>query len=182
MEQYFSFARSSREAWGLRNSFVDLSAGRTTTMFTNPYNECEWDGGNYVYLMKNLRNGYTKIGNSTNPICREATLQAEEPEIELLLVFAAHPVMERLLHKFYSEKRVRGEWFNLTKEDFRHILSSSCSMILPSLAEGQQENPKLFEVMLSAPTRDKPTERAQVRQRRHYDRISKIDQVTHIEL
>lgn len=38
----------------------------------------------YVYLMKNSRNGLTKIGHSSNPVFREKTLQAEEPEINLL--------------------------------------------------------------------------------------------------
>lgn len=40
-----------------------------------------------MYIMKNLRNGYHKIGHSCHPEHREKTLQSEEPEGALMLGF-----------------------------------------------------------------------------------------------
>jgi excisionase family DNA binding protein len=38
----------------------------------------------WVYLMKDLRNGFYKIGQSQNPQYRERTLQSEQPLIALV--------------------------------------------------------------------------------------------------
>jgi hypothetical protein len=77
----------------------------------------------YVYLMKNERNGYIKIGKSNNPKYREKTLQSEEPEISL--IFKKNVInpstKEKNLHKKYSDKRIRGEWFDLTEQDISDI-------------------------------------------------------------
>lgn len=75
----------------------------------------------YVYLMKNNRNGYYKIGKSANPSFREKTLQAEDPDISLIAKWHTEPRWEKILHQEYKSKRLRGEWFNLTAEDVRHI-------------------------------------------------------------
>ena len=74
-----------------------------------------------VYLMRNRRNGLVKIGSSLNPKFREKTLHSEEPEIELICYAPAGRGFERELHQVYQEKRVRGEWFQLTEADVRHI-------------------------------------------------------------
>lgn len=68
----------------------------------------------YVYLIFNQKNGYFKIGRSKNPLKREKTLQAEEPEIALLKIWDANPSFEKGLHKKYANFRKRGEWFELT--------------------------------------------------------------------
>lgn len=68
----------------------------------------------YVYLIFNERSGYFKIGRSKNPLKREKTLQAEEPEIALLKIWEAEPSFEKMLHTKYSSLRKRGEWFELT--------------------------------------------------------------------
>ena len=75
-----------------------------------------------TYLMKDLKTGYIKIGYSTNPRFREKTLQAEQPRIVLLKVCDEN--VERLLHKQYADKRKRGEWFNLSKEDIQTIIET----------------------------------------------------------
>src|SRR5690349_16258770 len=75
----------------------------------------------FVYLMKNKRNGYTKIGFSSNPKAREATLQAEEPEIDLLHKKPDTTSDEVALHIRYAHKMVRGEWCQLTEEDIKVI-------------------------------------------------------------
>lgn len=75
----------------------------------------------FVYVMKNHRNGFFKIGFSTKPEYREATLQAEEPEISLVLRHEANQKVEELLHQDFAEKRVRGEWFRLSEDDLSAI-------------------------------------------------------------
>lgn len=74
------------------------------------------------YVMKNRRNGLYKIGYSTNPKDREATLQAEEPEIQLIKVFEDNHESE--LHNKYREQRVRGEWFELSKSQVKYICTA----------------------------------------------------------
>jgi len=68
----------------------------------------------YVYLMFHEGNGCFKIGKSKNPLKRERTLQAEQPNIALLKVWKADSALERKLHVKYAKLRKRGEWFALT--------------------------------------------------------------------
>jgi hypothetical protein len=71
-----------------------------------------------VYLMGNRRNRYVKIGFTRgNPTFREKTLQAEEPEIELICYWPGTMADEKRLHSEYSHRRLRGEWFSLTAEE-----------------------------------------------------------------
>jgi len=72
---------------------------------------------NHVYVMKDNITGYYKIGISKNPSSREKTLQSQCPSIELLFSKKANKSTEAILHKKYSSKRVRGEWFNLSLSD-----------------------------------------------------------------
>jgi len=76
---------------------------------------------NYVYLLINCRNGLFKIGRSKNPLQREKTLQAEEPEILLIKYWAAEKAFENTLHKRYLTKRIRGEWFKLNLNDLLEL-------------------------------------------------------------
>lgn len=72
----------------------------------------------HIYLMKNERNGLVKIGKSISPKFRERTLQSQEPEISMIFVSClCEEIIEKDLHEKFSEKRVRGEWFNLTDDD-----------------------------------------------------------------
>jgi hypothetical protein len=75
----------------------------------------------FVYLMRNRRNGFVKIGLSANPSYREGTLQAEEPEVELLFSYPGNQEIEEGLHLMFSNKRLRGEWFALSKADILEI-------------------------------------------------------------
>lgn len=78
----------------------------------------------HIYLMKNIRNGYYKIGRSINPEYRERTLQSEAPEIEMIfaspLTYAGY---EKKLHIKFKEKRIRGEWFSLNLKDIEFVKS-----------------------------------------------------------
>lgn len=76
----------------------------------------------YVYLMANRRNGYTKIGFSKNPTCREKTLQSEEPQVEILATHFSDVREEVTWHKIFSHLRLRGEWFNLAVGDIEFII------------------------------------------------------------
>lgn len=71
----------------------------------------------YVYLIHSKSNGYFKIGRSKDPLKRERTLQAEEPDISLLKIWEGDGALEKELHKSYEHLRVRGEWFKLTMRE-----------------------------------------------------------------
>lgn len=74
-----------------------------------------------IYLMRNNRNGFIKIGQSDNPRSREKTLQSEEPEIELLKSWHGIVGQEKELHEKFSHLRLRGEWFKLDVEHMELI-------------------------------------------------------------
>ena len=75
-----------------------------------------------VYLMKNERNGYIKIGFTKNePEFRERTLQSQEPEITLMKSYKGSMDDERGVHEILADKRIRGEWFYLNEEDLLTI-------------------------------------------------------------
>ena len=83
----------------------------------------------YVYLMKDISNGYFKIGISNTPEYRERTLQSEKPTIEMLACkkFPTRKIAESIesaLHTAYSQQRLRGEWFNLTDADVAAIIET----------------------------------------------------------
>lgn len=83
----------------------------------------------YVYLMHDTANGFYKIGISNKPYYREKTLQSEKPTIELIASkkFPVRKIaesIEKSLHSVYSEKRLRGEWFELDENDVKNIIES----------------------------------------------------------
>lgn len=76
----------------------------------------------YLYLMHDTRNGYYKIGMSKEPQYRERTLQSEKPSIELVCTKELPRrdiarTFESALHNVFAEKRIRGEWFELSEYD-----------------------------------------------------------------
>ena len=90
--------------------------------------ETSWkDSSCFVYLMKDESNGFYKIGISNKPEYRERTLQSEKPTIVLLKSkeFPTRTIAEAIesaLHKAYSEKRLRGEWFELDNKDVDDVV------------------------------------------------------------
>lgn len=83
----------------------------------------------YVYLMKDTTNGFHKIGISNKPEYRERTLQSEKPTIDLICAkkYPSRLIAESIesaLHKAYGEKRLRGEWFDLSQKDVNDIIQS----------------------------------------------------------
>jgi len=77
----------------------------------------------YVYIMFDRNTGYYKLGRSKNPKVREKTLQSEKPTIEMLHCFSAINLDEKNLHLIFKEKRVRGEWFDLSGSDIQNIIT-----------------------------------------------------------
>lgn len=75
----------------------------------------------FVYLVK-MRENY-KIGISKNPEKRfgEFTLLPEKLETIFIHKVANAKLVESDLHEIFNNKRVRGEWFNLTKEDIEFV-------------------------------------------------------------
>lgn len=90
-----------------------------------PANSARPRRSGYVCLMKNVRNGYTKIGFSGNPEYREKCLQSEEPEVVLTHTFQGTMNDERELHIRYAEYRMRGEWFRLSDEQVLEIITAT---------------------------------------------------------
>jgi len=88
---------------------------RTTTKTKN--NKTKVTDEHYVYLMHNKHNNYYKIGRSIKPEYREKTLQAQEPDIALIDKWIASAEVEKILHRKYKDKKIRGEWFKLTIDD-----------------------------------------------------------------
>ena len=76
-----------------------------------------------LYLMKDKRNGFYKIGISDNPKYRERTWQSEKPEIELVGDWKDLSDYERDWHKYFDNERQRGEWFKLTKTQVKFFVS-----------------------------------------------------------
>lgn len=74
-----------------------------------------------VYVMIDKNTGFYKIGRSKNPEQREKTLQSEKPTIEMLFNHDARVKDEKHLHDLFKDKRVRGEWFDLSGSDLTTI-------------------------------------------------------------
>jgi len=91
------------------------------------YEKVDFDGcTRYVYLMFDARNDFFKIGESRKPQYRERTLQAQQPDVELLKVWSCDHRIERMLHKMFAAKRVRqqnprSEWFRLHTGDLMNL-------------------------------------------------------------
>lgn len=69
----------------------------------------------WVYAIQGVAGGPTKIGQAREPESRLATLQTGSPtKLQIVGRWLAVPAnLERLLHHFFAQSRVNGEWFNL---------------------------------------------------------------------
>lgn len=79
------------------------------------------DNTTYVYLMVNIDTSLIKIGFSKNPAYRKRTLHSKEPSVFIIAKWIANIDVERMLHKTFSKKRTRGEWFKLNLADLSEI-------------------------------------------------------------
>lgn len=77
----------------------------------------------YVYLIS-ADDGTYKIGYSKSPEKRTMMLQSvDDRQLKLIQYVETYTpvVTERELHSRFSDKKLKGEWFNLTKEDVDSI-------------------------------------------------------------
>jgi len=84
---------------------------------------------NSVYIFFNPITKLSKIGISDNPDRRKRGVETTSGmEVELLLLIDLEfgydenrIIVEKLLHRFFAQKRNIGEWFNLTTRDLISI-------------------------------------------------------------
>lgn len=77
----------------------------------------------FVYLLQS-QSGHYKIGRTTNPQNRLKTFSVKLPfEVEYICLIQVQDMyqMESELHTRFAEKRINGEWFNLSPEDVNYI-------------------------------------------------------------
>lgn len=78
----------------------------------------------YVYLLQAEGTERWKIGRSSNFYQRLATLRKQSPfplVVEHVIFSQEHEALEAALHEKFRERRVYGEWFNLTPSDIEAI-------------------------------------------------------------
>lgn len=73
----------------------------------------------YIYVMRDV-NGPAKIGFSKSPVARRSQVSSDA-SATITIPFAAmvdgnHRVLERMAHEILRDKRVAGEWFDVTDE------------------------------------------------------------------
>lgn len=87
----------------------------------------------YVYLLKSNKKDTLKIGKTANLEQRMKSfytcskhLGIEDETFEFIHTIKVdkYDKLETLLHKKFKDKRVCGEWFNITKEEFISMLES----------------------------------------------------------
>ena len=80
----------------------------------------------YVYLAHAKHSDRYKIGYSKKPIQREEQLKGQSPEPITFIHTIKTDDIEKLesdLHLLFQEKRVHGEWFDLSESDVKYVLS-----------------------------------------------------------
>lgn len=76
----------------------------------------------YIYIASDSTHNYLKIGFSTKPDKREITLQAEKPTIQIIYQKEGKKAQEKEIHLLLKDKRIRGEWFNITLEQAKESI------------------------------------------------------------
>jgi len=91
----------------------------------------------YIYFVQDGE-GRVKIGKTINMSkrIREYTKLPTEPIILHTFESENYSDAEILVHNRYADQRLRGEWFDLTKEDIEFIKSGDLEKIVISLLNG----------------------------------------------
>lgn len=70
-----------------------------------------------VYFIQEEGSNYVKIGSSRTPETRLKDIQVHNPrKLELVRMIDGGDRAETILHAMFRKDRVRGEWFNISKE------------------------------------------------------------------
>lgn len=92
-----------------------------------------------VYLITD--GTYIKIGYSLNPVGRMKQIQTGNPhELTMVAYFPGDQTLEKHLHEQYSDKRIIGEWFDLTFDDVENICSYGHRIIQNKFSRHSEEN------------------------------------------
>ncbi|MGL5064255.1 MAG: GIY-YIG nuclease family protein [Microcoleus sp.] len=78
----------------------------------------------FIYVLKAEKSPYSKIGFTQNPKQRLKQIQAASGSVvSFVYLKESNDVvaLEAKLHDLFKEKRVTGEWFELTSEDIEQI-------------------------------------------------------------
>jgi hypothetical protein len=112
----------SAMTWGL-DKHDTLSAGVTKRpVDAMPERGLRSPGSGFVYVARCGK--YCKIGYSMTPEQRITNLQTGNPEPVILLgTIEGTQDTEARFHAQFHDKRVRGEWFDLTDNEVQFILS-----------------------------------------------------------
>lgn len=112
------------------NNYIDIKNEETEEKYFRGYKpnknevpkEIKIKSGT-IYIAKcNLYN-YYKIGMSIKNVdARISQLKTSNPTLELIKTFDVKDVLiEKEIHKNFDSKKIRGEWFELSKNDLKEI-------------------------------------------------------------
>ncbi len=80
-------------------------------------------GETHVYLIKNKKNGFTKIGASILPERRVWELKEKDDGLEIIFISPIVSVYKEFdIQKLFKEKQEYNEWYKLSKEDIHMIV------------------------------------------------------------
>jgi hypothetical protein len=78
-----------------------------------------------TYLAYNPDNGLYKIGATQNIMQRSKALKKYGKKVKIFLWMEGGYSKENELHRYFSDKRVSGEWFSLNNLDIAYIKASN---------------------------------------------------------
>ena len=100
----------------------------------------------YIYLIRNINFEY-KIGITKKSVNKRVKqLQTGNPhQLEIVSFFFIknYNKVEKSLHNIYKNKRLNGEWFNLTKEDVSNF-EKTVKIFEQAIIDSQENNENLF--------------------------------------
>ena len=100
------------------------------------------EGYTWIYVLQGEDDGLIKIGKAKNLRARFGSIQSSSPVvIRLLCAFLAKDKVEKDLHEYFSDLRVRGEWFK-PEESIKLFAANIEDSIIPCWLEGTLKNKK----------------------------------------
>lgn len=91
----------------------------------------------FVYFIQQAEdvNGPIKIGTATNLTSRLKSLQCGNPEeLRILAFVASNEALESLLHGYFRDGHIRGEWFHAYTPGLREFIRGVRRRELPTWA------------------------------------------------
>ena len=112
--------------------------------------ECAKMEGTNIYFIGSLESRTVKIGKSNNPEKRLAELQIGNPH-KLVLYGVIDDVsseLERRLHRILDPFRLEGEWFKLTDEVIRFMISKTDKISYDFKIHGSKLKPDPLDIAI----------------------------------